>query len=168
MDVSDIFITAGYQIIFIINNKLTKGRHGLSCQNLYTDFFFSLHFWIWKLAIKLAARLRRDAENFLSLNLARDCSKCKFIGRKFADFYENYLFYLPCNFYLQRLASGNSKIIWGPIDIFILSCFSSFSGRNSLGAVHFYFIFSLFHDICRTCWSEDWTPQVTSLAWTWL
>ena len=44
VDVSDIFITAGYQIIFIINNKLTKGRHGLSCQNLYTDFFFSLHF----------------------------------------------------------------------------------------------------------------------------
>ena len=49
MGISDIFITAGNQIIFIINNKLTKGRLGFlpKLSKLLRKFEIS------KLAIKI-------------------------------------------------------------------------------------------------------------------
>ena len=53
--VSDIFITAGNQIIFIINNKLTKGRLGFLPQLSTTSYSFIRKFEISKLAIKMGA-----------------------------------------------------------------------------------------------------------------
>ena len=55
MGVSDIFITAGKQIIFIINNKLTKGRLGFLPQLSKTSYYFIRKFEISKLAIKMGA-----------------------------------------------------------------------------------------------------------------
>ena len=55
MGVSDIFITAGNQIIFIINNKLTKGRLGFLPQLSTTSYSFIRKFEISKLAIKMGA-----------------------------------------------------------------------------------------------------------------
>ena len=61
----------GNQIIFIINNKLTKGWLGKTCQTYLNGFHFihKIKFWIWKLAIKIGTTIDKRCRKFSVLKL---------------------------------------------------------------------------------------------------